>query len=82
MYIYAAVAWKSQLNCNVCMLKPRKEVGIFAITPKAGRSVSIHYEFFQLKEAESQNFTLTTVHNKSSSILCLPGEASGWVSWT
>lgn len=82
MYRYAAVAWKSQFNCNVHLLKPRKEVGIFAITPKARRSVSTHSEFFQLEQAESQNFALTTFHNKSSSILCSLGEASGWLSWT
>lgn len=80
--MYAPVAWKSQCNCNVHTMKLTKEVGIFATTPKAGRSVSIHYLFFQLKQAESQNFALPTAHNKSSSVLCLPGEASGWLSWT
>lgn len=41
--MYAPVAWKSQCNCNVHTMKLTKEVGIFATTPKAGRSVSIHY---------------------------------------
>lgn len=85
MYIHAAVAQKAQGKILVllqCNSKPREVVGIFAITGKAGGSLSVHYELCQLKQAELQNFLLTRVHNKSSPISCSSGKASTQLSRT
>lgn len=63
-------------------MKLTKEVASLQPHPKQEDLFLFIIIFFQLKQAESQNLALTTAHNKSSSVLRLPGEASGWLSWT